>query len=245
MLEWIKTHRYCLVGLYLFVFLAGFFIIQQIIVEPVYVVHSVVDDWIPFNEWFVLPYVLWYPWFPGFLLYFMFKDKAAFLRLCFVMFLGMTICLVIYVIWPNGVDLRREITADNFCADIVRLLRAIDSPVNVCPSIHVSSTTAVHRVICTAECFRHNYSSQMADEMKSGAAGAAEDKKSFGLFGQNKGGSMIWLSRIVTWAICLSTMFIKQHSIIDVIWGWVLTEALAAVYLAWEKRGVAKRVGIV
>ncbi len=213
MLEWVKSHRYCLVGLYLFVFLAGFFIIQQVVVEPVYVLHSVVDDWIPFNEWFILPYALWYPWFPGFLLYFMIKDKAAFLRLCFVMFVGMTICLVIYVIWPNGVDLRREITADNFCAELVRVLRVIDSPVNVCPSIHVSSTTAVHRGICTADCFKGN-------------------KK------------MIWLSRVVTWAICLSTMFIKQHSIIDVVWGWVLTEVLAAVYIAGEKWYAAKQVRV-
>ena len=211
MMEWIKTYRYCLVGLYLFVFLAGFFIIQQIIVEPKYVLHSVVDDWIPFVEWFVLPYVLWYAWFPGFLLYFMICDKAAFLRLCFVMFVGMTICLVIYVICPNGVDLRREIAADNFCADLVRLLRVIDSPVNVCPSIHVSSTTAVHRVISTAECFKGNR-------------------------------KMLWISRVVTGAICLSTMFIKQHSVIDVIWGWVLTEALAVMYIAGEKRHEAKGV---
>ena len=219
MLKWIKTHRYCLVGLYLFVFLAGFFIVQQIIVEPKYILHSVVDDWIPFNEWFVLPYVLWYVWFPGFLLYFMIRDKAAFLRLCFVMFVGMTICLVIYVIWPNGVDLRREITADNFCADLVRLLRVIDPPVNVCPSIHVSSTTAVHRVICTAECFRQNVGES--------AGGASWHMK------VNR--KILWISRVVTWAICLSTMFIKQHSIIDVIWGWVLTEVLAAVYIVGEK----------
>ncbi len=27
--QWIKTHRYCLAGLYLFVFLAGFFMLQK------------------------------------------------------------------------------------------------------------------------------------------------------------------------------------------------------------------------
>lgn len=209
MLNWVKSHRYCLVGLYLFVFLAVFFALQQVITEPVYVLHSVVDDWIPFHEWFVIPYILWYPWFPGFLLYFMVRDKAAFLRLCFVMFVGTTVCLVVYVIWPNGLELRQEITADNICADLVRFLRSVDPPVNVCPSIHVSSTTAVHRVVCSAECLKgHRW--------------------------------MIWLSRIVTWAICLSTMFIKQHSIVDVFLGWILTELLALVYMAGEKRLEAK-----
>lgn len=205
MSDWIKTHRYSLVGLYLFVFLAGFFIVQQVITEPVYILHSVVDDWIPFNEWFVLPYVLWYAWFPGFLLYFMFRDREAYLRLCFVMFTGMTISLIIYVIWPNGLDLRREITTDNLCAKLVQLLRTIDSSANVCPSIHVSSTMAVHRAIGSAECFRGNK-------------------------------RILWLSCLVTWAICLSTMFIKQHSVIDVVCGWALTEVLHRGYRIWEKR---------
>lgn len=205
MLNWIKTHRYCLIVLYLLVFFAGFFSLQVIIDEPKYILHCFIDDLIPFNEWFVLPYFLWYPWFPGALLYFMIKDKAAFLKLCFVMFVGMTFCLAAYVIWPNGLDLRREITADNFCADIVRFLRSIDPPCNVCPSIHVSSTTAVHRVICSSASFRDN-------------------------------GKAKWVSRVVTLAICMSTMFIKQHSIIDVACGWALTEVLAVVYTEAERR---------
>ena len=51
--QWIKTHRYCLTGLYLFVFLAGFFMLQNFGPEPSWIVYSVIDGWIPFNEWFV------------------------------------------------------------------------------------------------------------------------------------------------------------------------------------------------
>ena len=71
MIRWIKTHPYCLINLYLVFYLIGFFALEAFVPEPKYIIHSALDDWIPFNEWFVLPYFLWYLWVPGFLLYFM------------------------------------------------------------------------------------------------------------------------------------------------------------------------------
>ena len=201
MIHWIKEHKYCLAGLYLFVFLALFFLMEHLVPEPKYIIHCRLDDMIPFNEWFVLPYFLWYVWVPVFLVYFMLKEKRAYLELCFVMFAGATICLIIYAIWPNGLNLRQEITADNFCADIMRFLRRVDTPTNVCPSIHVSSTVAAHLVISRSESFRNNR-------------------------------KIILLSFLVTAAISLSTVVIKQHSVIDVFWGFVLSLVLAE--LVWK-----------
>ena len=132
---------------------------------------------------------------PGFLFYFTLRDKTAFLRLAFIMFVGMTICLFIYALWPNGLKLRQEIQADNFCAAIVRFLRSVDTPNNVCPSIHVSSTVAIHIVICCSACFRERRWMRV-------------------------------LSGFVTVLICLSTMFIKQHSAADVFWGCLLSAVL-------------------
>lgn len=192
MIYWIKKHPYCLINLYLVFYLIAFFSLEKLIPEPKYIIHCPLDDWIPFNEWFVLPYFLWYGWVPAFLVYFMIKEKQSFLRLAFIMFTGMTICLVIYVFWPNGLNLRREITAQNFCGEIVRFLRKVDTPNNVCPSIHVSSTAAIHLVICRS--------------------------RSFGKSRVMKG-----ISLAVTLAICLSTMVIKQHSAVDVFWGWALS----------------------
>lgn len=213
MLQWMKEHKYSLAGLYLFVFLAGFFLMEQLVPVPKYIIHCRLDDLIPFNEWFVLPYFLWYLWVPVFMIYFMFKDKRAYLELCFIMFTGATLCLLIYAIWPNGLDLRREITADNFCADIMRFLRSVDTSTNVCPSIHVSSTVAVHLVLCRSECFRRNRGMKL-------------------------------LSLIVTAAICAATVFIKQHSVIDVFWGWVLSQALGFVTWKAEAYILEKRVKI-
>ena len=197
MIQWIKSHRYCLAGLYLFVFLGGFFLMERLVPEPEYVISCPIDDWIPFCEWFVLPYFLWYLWVPALMLIFMFRDRDAYLRLCLIMFSGATLCLVIYALWPNGLNLRREITSDNFCADIVRFLRWVDTPNNVCPSIHVSSTVAVHQAVC----------------------GSA-------LLGKNR--RVRALSFAVMFLIGISTMFIKQHSIIDVVCGWALSAGIAA-----------------
>lgn len=195
MVQWIKTHRYCLAGLYLIVFLTGFFLLQIFGPEPGWIVYSSIDSWIPFNEWFVIFYVLWYFWVPFFMVYFMIREKRAYLELCLVMFGGATICLMVYYLLPNGLMLREDIPRDNFCVDIVRFLRTIDPPRNVCPSIHVSSTVAIHLAICCS-----------------------------GEFGENR--KMKMLSRVITVGISLSTVFIKQHSVIDVFWGWMLSLGL-------------------
>lgn len=203
--NWINTHRYSLALLYLIPFLLGFLILELIDPVPRIILHCFIDDLIPFNEWFVIPYFIWYAWVPVFLLYFMIKDRTAFLHLCFVMFSGCTVCLILYAVLPSGLDLRREITSQNICAWIVRTLRMIDPPSNVCPSIHASSTAAVHTAILASSCFKN-------------------PKK------------MRILSWIITSAICISTMFIKQHSFIDVVCGWVLTTVMDLLWIHFVKR---------
>ncbi len=197
---WVKSHKYCLAGLYALVFLAGFGILELVEPEPKYYLHSSLDDLIPFNEYFVIPYFPWYAWIPFFFLYFMLKDKDSFLRYNFLIFAGGTVCLFIYAIWPNGLELRQEITSHNICAWIVKTIRSIDPPCNVCPSIHVSSTVAAHMVVIRYQDFKHSRLIKA-------------------------------LSWILVFLIPVSTLFIKQHSVIDVFWGLVLSLVMA---LIWE-----------
>ena len=86
-------------------------------------------------------------------MFFLFKDKGDYLRLCFIMFVGMTICLALYVVLPTGLDLRQPIPRDNLLCKAVELLRTIDTPTNVCPSIHISSTVAVGIVTVRSKLF--------------------------------------------------------------------------------------------
>ncbi len=202
--DWIGTHRYCLAGLYAIVFLAGFFLMELIRREPVHIIHCALDDLIPFNEYFIIPYSLWYLWVPVFFFYFMFTDRDAYLQLVITMFGGATICLFIYFFWPNGLDLRQPIESENICARLLEIIRLIDPPTNVCPSIHVSSTVSILFTI------------QGSRRLK----------------GKTYLKALAW---VVTFAICLATLFIKQHSVIDVICGWLLAILMEVIYLAGRR----------
>ena len=73
--------------------------ICELFVTPKYWIHSDIDDLIPFNEYFIIPYVLWMILFPGSLIFYMLKSKEDFLDLVFIMFGGATVCFICYILW--------------------------------------------------------------------------------------------------------------------------------------------------
>ena len=54
--------------LYWVVYLIWFFWLDLTVTAPKYILHSPLDDLIPFNEWFVLPYCSWFLLLAGVLL---------------------------------------------------------------------------------------------------------------------------------------------------------------------------------
>lgn len=192
--SWIKAHPYCLLLSYWIFYLIYFELLEHFAV-PKYMIKSPLDDLIPFMEIFVIPYFLWFPLLVIPMAYFLFHAKKEFQDLCFFMFTGMTFCLLVYTFFPNGLQLRVEITRNNLCAEIVSMLQSIDTPTNVCPSIHVSSTVAICIVVWKYQNFKHPM--------------------------WIKGSTMI-----ISILIILSTMLIKQHSIIDAVAGILLSAIL-------------------
>lgn len=180
------------------IYLVWFFTLDFTIKNPKYIVYSPLDDLIPFCEWFVFPYCSWFLLLAGVTALLWWNDTAAYDRLCLMMFSGMTFCLIIYMILPNGLDIRpvaQTAGRDNLAMGIMRLLWQADASVNVCPSIHCQSSA------CMALAFS-----------KSRVAAGRP-----------------WC-KVLAWAwaalICASTVFTKQHSIIDVACGL----AVAAVW---------------
>lgn len=194
MYKLIQNNKHCLWLLYYVFYLPVFFLIEKY-VEVKYIIDFAPDRLIPFCEWFIFPYISWYITMPLSLIVLMLRDKEAYLKLCFMMFTGMTIALIIYVILPNGIDLRTPIEKTNIAAQLCTVLRTIDTPTNVCPSIHVSSAVASDLAIRHSNMFKNNVPVKAA-------------------------------SFIVCVLICISTVFIQQHSIVDVIAGWALTGVL-------------------
>ena len=88
--------------LYWVVYLIWFFWLDLTVTAPKYILHSPLDDLIPFNEWFVLPYCSWFLLLAGVTAALWWCDTASYDKLCMTMFSGMTFCLIVYMILPNG-----------------------------------------------------------------------------------------------------------------------------------------------
>ncbi len=109
-----------------------------------YIVHSGLDDIIPFCEWFVIPYVFWYFLIVGVLLYFALYNPENFKRLMIFIIVTQITAMTIYIIFPNRQDLRPEVfPRDNVLSDIVGLLYKFDTDTNVCPSLHVGYSIGI------------------------------------------------------------------------------------------------------
>lgn len=158
--------------------------------EACFVMHSKIDDIIPFCEWFLIPYVFWYFLVAGSLIYFAFKNKQSFKKLqCFII-ITQVVAMATYVLFPNMQNLRPSMfERDNLLTRGVSLIYSFDTNTNVCPSLHVAYSVAVVSVWLKEKA-------------------ASRSIKAF-----------VLLSVIL---ICLSTVFIKQHSVIDVICALVL-----------------------
>ena len=204
-IPWMKANPHCLLLSFWIFYLIYFALLEKFTI-PVFMIQSPIDELIPFNEYFIVPYLLWFPLLAGSLAYFLFHHKTEFQNLCFLMFTGLTIALLIYTFFPNGLELRIDITSTNIFANIVKAMQSIDSPTNVCPSMHVSSTLAILFVVLRYPNFKHPKLIKPA---------------------------ILLLSVL----ILLSTMFLKQHSIIDVAAAIVLSSALYVItyHTNWRK----------
>lgn len=147
--------------------------------------HCSLDDVIPFCSWFVIPYVLWFAFVAGTVIYF-FRSPEECLRLCTFLYGGMTICLLVYTLLPNGQLLRPTVMPDNhMLTQLVFFIYRLDPSVNVCPSIHVFATLGVQNAILRSPLLR--------------------EKR-----------PVLISTVILSLLIILSTMFLKQHSVVDV-----------------------------
>lgn len=114
------------------------------------IIHTTIDDLIPFKEIFVIPYYTWFFYVSLTLLFFMFSfDVEDYYKNFIFLASGMTIFLVISTLFPNMHNLRPVfMPRDNVFTDLVRVIYSHDTPTNLWPSIHVynsiGSMVAIH-----------------------------------------------------------------------------------------------------
>ena len=184
----LKRYKHALYMLIIPLYMAIFMLEEKYITTDYYVSYLPLDDLIPFCEWFVIPYFLWYPLMLGTGAYLFLKDAEGFKNYMIYVGGGFLLIVIFYALVPNGQNLRpTRFENSNILTDIVKIIYGRDTNTNVCPSLHVVGTMGAMFALLKNEKLQ---------------------KK--------------WFQRflvILTIFICLSTVYIKQHSILDVFTG--------------------------
>ena len=190
-------------ALYALFYLTFFSLLEHTVLTPDLWVHCRLDDVIPFCKYAIVPYLLWFPWIPFTLFYLLYKaPREDFWRLCVPLFTGMTMALLFYVIVPNGLALRPHFVPGNdIFAQLVRMIYRSDTPMNVCPSIHVFNSVTL--MLAYHRCR---------------------------IFEQPRFRWMRPAADVLCISIVCSTMLLKQHSCIDAALGALLALALDTAF---------------
>ncbi|WP_087161798.1 phosphatase PAP2 family protein [Lachnoclostridium sp. An169] len=206
--EWMKKYKHAWVLLYIFIYMPWFLYLEKHVTTDYHVIQTRLDQYIPFIEYFIVPYLLWFVFIAGAVLYFFFTDVPGYYKLTKFMFTGMTIFLIISTLFPNGQDLRPVVfERDNIFVDMVRMLYRADTSTNVFPSLHVFNSLSVCVAVYeSSELKKHKYIS-------------------CGVY-------------LLAALIILATMFLKQHSILDVIGAFLMAYVLYQFVYAPEKKKV-------
>lgn len=107
-------------------------------------IHCWLDDVVPFCEWFIIPYVLWYLLIVGSLLYFLLYNVQNFKNLQTYIIINQIVAMAVYILFPNRQDLRPEVfPRDNVLTRLVGLIYSVDTNTGVCPSLHVAYSIGI------------------------------------------------------------------------------------------------------
>lgn len=213
MKQFIKKYGHIWILSYGLIYLPWFARLQENIGKPYNVMHVGLDDYIPFNEYFIVPYLLWFLYVGGTIAYFFFRSKEDYYRLCTFLFTGMTISLLVCTLFPNGTDFRPAIDPDkNIFCYLVSVLWKIDPCINVFPSIHVYNSIGVHIAVCHSELLKKNR-------------------------------PLVIGSGILMVLICMATVFLKQHSVIDGVGSLLMTAVIYPIAYAPESLRKRKYAG--
>lgn len=181
----LNKYRHVWILGYAFIYLPWFFYLEKTVTNNYHIMYVAIDDLIPFNEYFIIPYLLWFIYVAGAVGYFFFTDVKNYYRLCTMLFTGMTISLMICTVFPNGTDFRPVIDpTKNIFAKVVSMLYSADTCTNVFPSIHVYNSICVHLAVLKSERLSRHHLIRTT-------------------------------SFILMVSICLATVFLKQHSAFD------------------------------
>ena len=190
------------------IYLALYFLAERLITTNYWVSYLPIDDAIPFLPPMVVFYQLWYPAMIAIGLYLLLKDPDGFKRYMKYLFFTFFLCEAIWFLFPNGQNLRPAITGQE---NVFTWL--ISTLYAADTNTNVLPSAHVTGAIAVAAATLH--------------CPSLRNKK--------------WLRRgtvALCFLIAVSTVFIKQHSILDVFAG---VAAAVPFYLVYYRKKAADR----
>ena len=179
-------YRHVLLLLYWVAYMIFWFLIEHLTPDSRYMlIHSPLDDMIPYWEWSIFAYAGWYVSLVWVTLYTLAYDIDAFKRFMYYLCVTTVISMSIFVLFPfefTRADLD-SLGRSNILIDLTQLIYTVDMNRNVCPSMHCTGAFAVLFAMHSTATFR------------------------------TKGWTAFFT--IFALMVCASTMLIKQHSILD------------------------------
>lgn len=212
MISFLKRYRHAfLLFAYACIYAPWFIYLERTVTKHYHLIHMKLDDYIPFQEFFIIPYFLWFAYVSIVVFYLLFTNKTDYYKNCAFLFIGMTIFLIISTVYPNGHHLRPvHFERDNIFTHMVASLYRTDTATNLFPSIHVYNSLGTHFAVCNNEkLYRHKW--------------------------------IRYGSLILCISIILSTVFLKQHSVFDVITAFVMATILYILVYAIDYSVIGER----
>ncbi len=186
------------------IYMVWFLWLEKNIKKHYTVIHVTLDDYIPFCELFVIPYFLWFAYVSLAVLWLFFKDKDDYYRACVFLFTGMTVFLVISTLFPNGHHLRPSVMPRN---NVFTLL--VSCLYNADTPTNLWPSIHVYNSLGTHFAIVRNRRLSEIRWVKTG-------------------------SLILCVSIILSTMFIKQHSVFDVVTAFIMAAAMYGITYKYD-----------
>lgn len=201
--------------IYLAIYLIWFYLLEHMYGRDYTIIHMKADRKIPFCEIFIVPYLLWFGYIAWIMIYLLFTNTNDFHKCCRFLFSGMTVFLIISTLFPNMHYLRPFII----------------------PRDNIFCDLVIHL-------YRADTSTNLWPSIHVyNSLGVL-----FAVVHNEKLGSKKWIKWgcfTLSTSIILSTMFLKQHSVFDVMTAFIMativyivvyrTELLSNLQNAYQK----------
>ncbi len=198
--DWVRNNPHVWWTLALIPIFICYFVPEQLIVDSYHPTQIAFDHMIPLLPGFVYVYLLWFPLLVFGGIWMLFFDGPVLRRYMIFLMCAYFICAAIYLLYPNGQELRPDdLAVHDLSTAILAFIYRVDTNTNVLPSLHVIGSMGAAFALCSSKRIR----------------------------------SLPIKAAIVVLAVLvsISTVFVKQHGILDVLAGFAVGLVLSPIIL--------------